>query len=177
MLEGSATPVDWSLQLCGTGTNYASFAWSTNLPHSRGSLNGCQTIPGGGNPNDEDEDDLPNDWENQYFGGTTNANAGADDDGDGQSNLDEYIAGTVPVLPSGSTNFFRGNSFSATAGSVSYLSVTGRSYRLWANTNLVYGSWEPVGGPQEGTGSEQSLSDGSGTTSTAYRISVQLTNP
>ncbi len=38
-------------------------------------------------PVDIDGDLLPNDWENQYFGGATNATATADDDGDGYLNV------------------------------------------------------------------------------------------
>ncbi len=45
---------------------------------------------------DADHDGLPDAWEIQYLGGT-NAMANADADGDGQSNLQEYLAGTNPT--------------------------------------------------------------------------------
>src|SRR5439155_16455458 len=45
---------------------------------------------------DDDNDGLPDAWEQQYFGNPTNALAADDSDGDGFSNLDEYIAGTHP---------------------------------------------------------------------------------
>jgi chitodextrinase len=48
-----------------------------------------------------DSDQLPDDWEVQYFGGTSVANGGEteDFDGDGSSNYDEWLAGTDPTDP------------------------------------------------------------------------------
>ncbi|MDA1097128.1 MAG: thrombospondin type 3 repeat-containing protein, partial [Chloroflexi bacterium] len=47
---------------------------------------------------DEDQDGLPDVWEIQYFGNLSHG-AGADDDGDGLTNLQEYQAGTDPTEP------------------------------------------------------------------------------
>jgi chitodextrinase len=48
-----------------------------------------------------DADNLPDDWEIQYFGGISVANGGEaeDFDGDGSSNYDEWVAGTDPANP------------------------------------------------------------------------------
>jgi glucose/arabinose dehydrogenase len=46
---------------------------------------------------DSDADGLPNWWELAYFGSTTAAAAGADPDGDGATNLQEYRAGSDPL--------------------------------------------------------------------------------
>lgn len=46
---------------------------------------------------DTDEDGMPDDFEQQYFGSPTAADPTADPDGDGQTNLQEYWAGTIPV--------------------------------------------------------------------------------
>ncbi|RME89520.1 MAG: hypothetical protein D6766_14645, partial [Verrucomicrobia bacterium] len=46
---------------------------------------------------DFDKDGLPNAWEERFFGGATNAVAGADTDGDGLTEYEEYVAGTIPT--------------------------------------------------------------------------------
>ncbi|MCG3150259.1 MAG: hypothetical protein PCFJNLEI_03740 [Verrucomicrobiae bacterium] len=46
---------------------------------------------------DTDGDGLPDWWEQTYFMHPTNAVAGEDGDGDGLSNLEEFLAGTVPT--------------------------------------------------------------------------------
>ncbi|MCX7009832.1 MAG: hypothetical protein NTY53_21760, partial [Kiritimatiellaeota bacterium] len=50
-----------------------------------------------GLPADVDADQLPNEWEILYFGSDMAADAQADSDGDGLSNLQEYLAGTDPT--------------------------------------------------------------------------------
>ena len=46
---------------------------------------------------DIDNDGLPDAWEIQYFGSRTAGDPNADSDGDGYSNLQEYLAGTDPL--------------------------------------------------------------------------------
>ena len=50
-----------------------------------------------GLPADVDADKLPNAWELQHFGSDSAADALADTDGDGHTNFDEYLAGTLPL--------------------------------------------------------------------------------
>jgi len=54
---------------------------------------------------DRDGDRMSDDWERKHFG-TTNAAAHHDDDTDGMSNIDEFVAGTVPSGPSGQNSRF-----------------------------------------------------------------------
>ncbi|MHC4093442.1 MAG: right-handed parallel beta-helix repeat-containing protein, partial [Planctomycetota bacterium] len=48
---------------------------------------------------DTDEDALPDWWEQEHFGTPTGADPAADDDGDGLTNLEEYIRACDPLLP------------------------------------------------------------------------------
>ena len=48
---------------------------------------------------DTDGDGLPDDWEMARFGNLTTADATSDFDGDGKSDLAEYLAGTSPTNP------------------------------------------------------------------------------
>lgn len=168
-------PVGHSLQLCGSGTNYGAFSWSTNRPHSRGLLNDCQTIPAGSSYSPAQTAYIVAYW------GSVGSYTGdqADDDGDGFSNLEEFIAGTVPVPPGGATNFLR--SIAITNAASRFIvtpSVTGRLYRLWAAQQLTGTQlWTSIAGPVAGTGGNISLPDGVVTNFRAYRVSVELENP
>ncbi len=46
---------------------------------------------------DQDRDGIPDDWEQYHFGHVTNCAPHADRDGDGMSNLQEFLAGTDPL--------------------------------------------------------------------------------
>jgi hypothetical protein len=50
--------------------------------------------PGG---DDQDNDGLPDGWEEDYFGSSTGADPADDPDADGLNNLEEYVAGTDPT--------------------------------------------------------------------------------
>ena len=50
---------------------------------------------------DTDGDGLPDTWEQQYFGNPTNALVNIDTDNDDRNNLDEFLAGTNPLIPDG----------------------------------------------------------------------------
>ena len=88
---------------------------------------------------DSDANGLPDWWELEYFGHLTGTNPNADPDGDGASNLAEFLAGTDPTsaasvlrlaaLPTGIQNQIQ----------LQWPSVAGRYYRLVSGTNLLTG--------------------------------------
>lgn len=169
----TATPYNWAVQLCGTGTNYAGFAWSTNRPHSRGFLNACQTIPsGGGGGGDTDGDGMSDEWETTYFGTLTNEPSG-DVDGDGFLNGQELIAFSNPA---DSNSFLRVIGTTNAAGmQVVFPSVTGRQYRLLGSPLLPAQAWTSiVAGPVSGTGGALALGVGGSETTGAVRLSVEM---
>jgi hypothetical protein len=85
---------------------------------------------------DADGNGLPDVWETQNFG-ATGVTTNADADGDGTSNLMEYLAGTNPVS---ATSVFRPSS-RLEGGSLilSVPTVGNRNYRVWGTANLQTG--------------------------------------
>lgn len=180
--SSSVTPVDYTLQVCGTGTTRSAFTWApvgvnTNsawLPQSRGLLNDCQVISGGGGGYSQEQED----WIVAHWGSVGSYTGdGGDDDGDGYSNLAEYIAGTDPVPPSGASSYLRATGITAGGSrSVVVPSVTGRLYRLWSATDLKGApqTWTEIGAPSAGNGGNLSLPDAASTNTRAYRLTVEM---
>ena len=79
---------------------------------------------------------MPDAWELEYFGNTTNAVPGLDSDGDGPDNEAEYISGFNPTNPA---SYFSITGFELQNGSsnlvLHWTAVQGRSYDAqWANS-------------------------------------------
>jgi len=87
-------------------------------------------IPAG---SDADGDGLPDAWETQNFG-ATGASASADVDGDGTTNLMEYLADTDPR--SGTSVFRPTSRVESGKFILTVPTVSGRNYRVWGTANL-----------------------------------------
>ena len=85
---------------------------------------------------DTDGDGMPDHFE-QVYGGGSDLVASADADGDGQSNVAEWVADTNP-LDAESVFVLLGSSL---AGEVVFSSVASREYQVQFRTNLVAGDW------------------------------------
>jgi Tol biopolymer transport system component len=99
---------------------------------------------------DSDCDGIPDWWLMEYFGHATgqagdHSLAIDDADGDGMSNLQEYFAGTSPIDPA---SVFRLSATVPGDGTVSltWPSVTGKSYQVQYRTNLDDSTWLPAPG-------------------------------
>ncbi len=102
------------------------------------------------NDPDDDNDGMPDAWEEQYQGLDPLANDSDEDkDQDGQANYAEYIAGTDPGDPS-SVFAVRKVTAGVETLSLTWNSVPGRTYRIWASSDLVH--WTSI--------SEQITADG-----------------
>ncbi|MFD2160275.1 PIG-L family deacetylase [Rubritalea tangerina] len=108
---------------------------------------------------DTDSDSLPDAWELTHFVDTGAASPNADDDGDGISTLDEYIAGLDPAV-SDKLDFTIGGAPKAIRFSVPPASGAGydglrRSYAVLFSTDLV--EWRTIHTENVADGSAQSI--------------------
>jgi beta-glucanase (GH16 family) len=108
---------------------------------------------------DRDMDGMPDQWEENHFGGINVANGGAfeDRDGDGMDNRSELRSGTDPTLPESRLVI---DSLQPAAGQLDiyWQSVSGKSYSIMMATNLVEGFWTTVAEGILATGTETAAS-------------------
>ena len=120
---------------------------------------------------DENLDGLPDDWQSLYWGSDPSSWPAAtiDSDGDGATNLQEFLAGTDPRDPN---SVLRVQLVTTAQGSwLNWNSQPGFVYQVQASSNLAAGSWTSVGKPRFAAGALDSvLVDGSGDAA-YYRVS------
>ena len=87
---------------------------------------------------DTDADGLPDFWEMNYTGSTTNMSATADPDGDGMINRDEYVAGTDPLDP---LSVLKLTLTTTNTAVLQFVAQTNIGYSLQYRTNLNSAVW------------------------------------
>ena len=110
---------------------------------------------------DTDGDGMPDDYEiANGFDFENPADAGEDADGDGISNLGEFLAGTLPLDPSSVLALQL--SISGDDIAMNFDAVEGRSYQIQTSTSLESGSWTGIETIPSATSGEQSFTDPGG---------------
>jgi hypothetical protein len=94
---------------------------------------------------DADNDDMSDIWEVANGFNTTLNDANADADSDGQTNRQEFLAGTDPLLPSSRLRVLSLLPLSAQHMELRLPTVAGKSYQLETSGNLS--TWSPSGMP------------------------------
>ena len=126
-----------------------------------------------------DTDGIPDWWRLAWFGhalgqAADQSRAGDDPDGDGMSNLSEFLAGTEPL---NAASVFRITSATIPGAdtAVSCTAVLGHTYQLQRRDTLDPSAiWVNVGAPVSGSGGIVTLTDIGGASQTAryYRVQV-----
>jgi hypothetical protein len=114
---------------------------------------------------DANYDGLPDDWEVQFWTATSAAwpRPDADSDGDGASNLQEWLAGTDPTDAS---SVLRTELIETAQGTrLTWNTQPGLVYQVQVTTDL--GSWSDLGGPRFAAGAADSVAV-TGPSSVAY---------
>ena len=124
---------------------------------------------------DTDADGLPDSWEITHFG-NLNQNANGDPDADGLTNLQEYLFGSNPNSASSGFPVVNVASSGSSGFTITFPTISGRTYQVIASDNLSSTNWPTVGSPVSGDGSTKSVTDSSSTNSIRkfYRINISV---
>ena len=117
---------------------------------------------------DSDSDGLPDWWETQFGLNANDANGAngptADNDGDGRTNLQEYIVGLNPSIADSASFGLTITRTSPSTVRLQFGTLRDRVYRIYYRNSLSSGTWTQTGGDISGTGSiVEYIDDGSGT--------------
>jgi hypothetical protein len=130
-----------------------------------GLLDGCDP--------DDDNDTIPDSWEDANGTGSCTNDAMEDPDGDGRTNLDEYIAGTSPTNAA-SVPCVAGVSNGPGGHALYFLTASGRLYQVQWTVGLS-GPWTNLTNGVRGNGGVVCVRDpGADGGSRFYRLRVRL---
>jgi glucose/arabinose dehydrogenase len=130
------------------------------------------SVPGWAQNFSMDGDQVPDYWETRYQLNTTANDGGADPDGDGASNMQEFLAGTDPT---NSLSFLELEiSLTSAVPEVEIVSASNRVYRVQYTEDLFSGSWIPLGPNVLGTGTDLIIPNTNQLSHPLFRVFVGL---
>jgi uncharacterized repeat protein (TIGR01451 family) len=171
---------NWTAVVSGlsVGTNTLTVLAADNAAPANIATNVIQVIYAA-DDYDGNGDGLPDAWQINWFGSVNAPGRGPNDDpdGDGASNLKEYLAGTDPT---NSSSFLRITAVEKIGGDIriSFTSVIGKGYRL-EQCNVIGEAWTNIVDNIAGNNGIQQATDIGGATrmSSFYRVSVETNSP
>jgi hypothetical protein len=129
---------------------------------------------------DANADGLLDAWQIHYFGSTTSPAAapGADPDGDGLNNLNEYINLTDPTSARSVTKLHASQVANSQSVTLDWLAARGRLYTIETGTSLTAGAWQPLVGATDAVGANSPVSiTNAPSIATFYRLKTRLQRP
>ena len=129
-------------QLTGTPTLAGSFSFTVRLTDATTSTTQAFDLTVSPNSTDSDTDGMPDYWEIANGLQENTDDSATDADGDGQTNLAEYLAGTNPQA---AASVFAIQSITTAADQITlaWSGVGGRSYQVWSSPDLS--AWTTLG--------------------------------
>ncbi|NCY22889.1 hypothetical protein EBX31_13165, partial [bacterium] len=107
---------------------------------------------------DTDGDGLLDTWEISNFG-NLNQNGSGDPDADALTNLQEYLFGSNPNSASSGLPSVGVSAAGVNGFTISFATVSGRTYQVLGSDSLSSASWSNVGPPVLGDGTQKSVTD------------------
>ncbi len=153
-LTGDATVGTLTFQIPANAN--ANAAYAVHFDHASASPNGLASFPEqtstglitlSDRSNSSFNDGIPDSWRLRYFGTVSNllSQAGADADGDGANNWQEYVAGTDPLDAASCLRLsWAPASQTGAARVLRWPTVAGKRYILETSTDLYTPDWIPV---------------------------------
>ena len=107
---------------------------------------------------DDDNDGMPDDWETRHdLDPFDECDAGEDGDQDRATNLEEYMADTIPTNSASVLKVHIGSAEGALDPELRFDTSTARTYSVVFRTNLLSGDWTGIGTNLPGTGGERTV--------------------
>ena len=117
---------------------------------------------------DSDGDGMDDDWEVTYFGNLSRDGTG-DFDHDGQTDLQEFLAGTDPTNAGSALSVISITAINSGIVTILWHSVPGRTYRVQYKDDLDASPWNDLSGAVTATGSTASKQDNTPASHRFYR--------